>query len=96
MMASLVAACGVFAICVGVIVALGMAVRCLEPADWCPPVRFRSEASLADRRRHGRDRQRDTVAERGADRGPKGAGAVSEEPTPVRILPFVRKPVFRP
>ena len=33
MMASLVAACGVIAICAGVIVALGMAVRCLEPTD---------------------------------------------------------------
>jgi hypothetical protein len=33
MMASLVATCGVIAICVGAIVALGMAVQCLEPLD---------------------------------------------------------------
>jgi hypothetical protein len=108
MMASLAAACGVIAICAGTIVALGMAVRYLEPAgrrspapagprrSLGPAIRFRSEASLADRRRQGRGVRQGTVAERGADREPKRAGAASEDPVPALILPFAQKPPSRP
>src|SRR5687767_1302372 len=73
MMVSLLDACIVILICAGAIVALGMAVRWLEPADRRSPI--------GDARAGA-----GTVAERRADREPKRAGtAASEAPVPAQL-----------
>jgi hypothetical protein len=101
MMASLVATCKVIAALASVILILGLMAHGLRllarrsvPASGGAPwltdelVHGRSDASLAQRRGTGE------AEWRGTEREPDGAGP-AERPGPIRILPFVRKPVRR-
>lgn len=104
MMASLIAFCGVVAILAGAIVVLGMAAQCLKRANRRSSasagspgsgIRFRSSVPLADRWREGRER-RSVANERGAGGEPEAIGGLSEGSTPIRALPFARRPIPRP